>query len=285
VTRRLIVVDIETTGLNPGGHQILELCAIDLTAKDSEIYMAPHVSVTAIGSADYEALAINRYFERRVPQSMLSPEETTSSYDRLREILDGNTFGGCNPTFDAAFVSRKTSAVWHHRLADLSAYAAAALRLAPNELVGLDDICSRLGVVNEDPHSARGDARATAECFRRLYGRYDFGPQMPWEPKSLRHESKIVATEDPRGTTMTDVVERAEAALKFDREHCGWRPYVIELLAELKAARAQRDSLQELNNNQANLLTEAAERLGDARAENERLTRRLVGIPKGEGEY
>ena len=171
--RKLIVVDIETTGLDSNRHQIIEICAIDLTAKDHEFYMAPHVSTTALAAADYEALAVNRYFERRVPKSMLTPEETTASYGQLGELLYGNTFAGSNPAFDAQFLARITGAVWHHRLADVAAYAAPGFQLAPNQLVGLDEICRRLGVVNDEPHSARGDARATAECFRKLYDRYN----------------------------------------------------------------------------------------------------------------
>jgi DNA polymerase-3 subunit epsilon len=175
VTRKLIVVDVETTGLDPFCHQILELAAIDVES-GAEFYMAPSVSTSALGAADVEALAINRYYERRVPSGMLSHEETLSSYDRLRDMLRGNTFAGSNPRFDAAFIAKRTSEVWHHRLADLSSYSGAALRLAPHELVGLDQVCAALGVKNEEPHSALGDARATAECFRQLAAHYGAVP-------------------------------------------------------------------------------------------------------------
>lgn len=38
---------------------------------------------------------------------------------------------------------------------------------------------------------------------------------------------------------MTDIIERVETALAADREQCGWRPFVVELVVELKAAHAQ----------------------------------------------
>jgi hypothetical protein len=116
---------------------------------------------------------------------------------------------------------------------------------------------------------------AAANTIDELNTRYDFGEHMPWGSGSLRHEALIVQSEEePRqGTGMTDIIERAEAELSA-RSVPHWDfdfGVVRELIAELKAARAENDSLQELNNNQANLLTEAAERLGDARAEVDRL--------------
>lgn len=101
--------------------------------------------------------------------------ETTglnSQYAKLNEMLTGNTLAGCNPTFDAEFLTQAHHALsmspWHHRLADISAYAAGSLGIPANELLGLADICERLGVEQVAAHSALDDAKATAECFRKL---------------------------------------------------------------------------------------------------------------------
>lgn len=173
MTKQLIVVDCETTGLGADAR-ILEIAAINATTGE-ELYFVPHLSRQEIAYADPEALAINRYYERRVWEHMLDEESTHNEYLKLQEMLTENTFGGSNPRFDAQLVERQPriggvapiGAVWHHRLADVSAYACGALGLDPAEPPGLADICKQLNIPAPD-HSAYGDATATVECFRKL---------------------------------------------------------------------------------------------------------------------
>lgn len=172
MTRELVVVDLETTGLQVGFHVPLEIAAVNVhTGK--ELYFAPHVACEDLGNAAGDAMRINRYYERGVYEKMSTPNATHDFYGQLWEMLDGNTFGGSNPRFDAAMLMSVRSVSeqeepWHHRLADLSAYAGAALRLPPNALVSLGDVCKALNVDPGIAHSALDDAAATAECFRKL---------------------------------------------------------------------------------------------------------------------
>lgn len=171
MTRQLIIVDLETTGLDSTTYKILEVAAIN-TATDEIIHFAPHIEALDLGMADPIALQVNRYYERGAWKNRLPANATGDQYFKLAEMLKGNTFGGCNPRFDADFLTQTSHHLnpepWHYRLADLSAYAAGALGIPADDLIGLSDICERLGVENDDPHSALGDARATAECFRKL---------------------------------------------------------------------------------------------------------------------
>ena len=132
--------------------------------------MVPYVTQAQLTSAEPEALAINRYYERRVFSDMLeNAEANKNAFTWLANMLDGNVFAGANPAFDAPRIAKLIGVTpYHHRLADVSAYAAGVLGIPPTELPGLNKVCELLGVVNDDPHSALGDARATAECFRRL---------------------------------------------------------------------------------------------------------------------
>lgn len=173
--RSLIVVDIETTGLF-FTSKILAVAAVNVNTGE-EMCFAPHVHRQDLADADPDALRINRYYERAVYREMLCPIDTGIKYMNLQSMLRGHTFGGSNPTFDAERISRvtwnvaeslKVGDVWHHRLADLAAYAAGALGLPPTELPGLATVCKLLNVDNESEHSALGDARATAECFKKL---------------------------------------------------------------------------------------------------------------------
>lgn len=182
MTEHLFVVDLETTGLGAAAA-ILEVAVVNVWT-DDEVYFVPYVTPAAFGAAEPQAMAINRYYERRVFENALGFEETLNMFAGLQTALIGQTFGGSNPAFDATILARQQvaapaiadsavfglpmGAVWHHRLADLSAYAAGVLGLSLTELPGLSTVCELLDIRNEDPHSALGDARAAANCFRVL---------------------------------------------------------------------------------------------------------------------
>lgn len=177
--RDIIVVDTETTGLDIDEHTILEVAAINLSTGE-ELHFVPRIHPVELNHADPMALAINRYYERRLFEKTLDGGDTNESWRKLYEMLQRNTLAGSNPSFDAAMLRKVFGAKfsfdpapWHHRFADLSAYAAGALRIPLTALPGLDAVLSRLGIVNEAPHSALGDARATAEAFRVLMSQVD----------------------------------------------------------------------------------------------------------------
>jgi DNA polymerase-3 subunit epsilon len=165
--RQLIVVDVETTSLDTASCAILEVAAIN-PATGETLRFVPKVESGQLADAEPEALAVNRYYERQLFRETLSLDETRTSYHRLAHLLRGNILGGSNPRFDAAVLERKIGNIWHHRLADLSAYAAGVLGLPLTELPGLEKVCAALDIVNSEPHSALGDADATARCFMAL---------------------------------------------------------------------------------------------------------------------
>lgn len=165
MSRNLIVVDLETTGLGPQCAPI-EVAAINVDTGET-LEFVPYVDLSKV-SIEPQAFAINRYFERGVYDVMLNPDDTITAWSDLADILSGNTFAGSNPTFDAAMVARKVGTHWHYRLADLAAYAAPALGRDPSELPGLADVLDALKIENRCPHSALGDAEATAKAFEKL---------------------------------------------------------------------------------------------------------------------
>lgn len=171
MTRQIVVVDIETTGLHANA-KILEVAAVNVVTGE-ELYFAPHVDGDAFKWAEPQALQINRYFERGVWDDMLTRDATKDHWNKLEDMLVDATFAGSNPTFDSSRIP--IAEVWHHRLLDLSAYAAGTLGIHPGTLPGAHKVCELLGVVNEEEHSALGDARATAECIRKLMKLNDEG--------------------------------------------------------------------------------------------------------------
>jgi DNA polymerase III epsilon subunit-like protein len=178
VTRQLIVVDVETTGLDVETHHVLEVAAVNVETGE-ELYFVPALPEGALDNADGKALKINGYFQRDVYAHRLDVDASEKYWTQLWDWLDGNTLAGSNPSFDAAMLNRaqawnggprsaRRPSPWHHRLADLSAYAAGALNIDPTAMPGLEVVCRSLHVENSAPHSALGDARATAECFKKL---------------------------------------------------------------------------------------------------------------------
>lgn len=174
MSRRVIVVDVETTGLDVRFAQVLEVAAVDLRTGEL-LEFVPLLDRRFLNQVEPMAFAINRYYERRVFERELGDEETRARYRQLREMLSGATLAGVNPRFDAALLLRSFGILldtwtepWHHRLVDLSSYTAGALGVDPAELPGLDECCALLGVNREERHSATADALDTAACFDLL---------------------------------------------------------------------------------------------------------------------
>lgn len=172
---RVIIVDVETSGLDPEQHVVLEVAAIDLSDTGEGISFVPDHPNEWVRNADPVALSVNKYFERRVFDEQLTNMETRVHLRQLSQMLEQATVAGSNPSFDVTFL-RSLFAEHkvpfpriHHRLLDLSPYAAGALKLG-TRLPGLARVCELLDVDNTAPHTALGDARATADCLAALMG-------------------------------------------------------------------------------------------------------------------
>ncbi|QJD50461.1 DnaE-like DNA polymerase III [Mycobacterium phage Chris] len=174
MARQLIVVDLETTGLHDEAAP-LEVALLNVDTGESMRFV-PYVTVEQMNAAQPEALEFNRYCERALWREMLTEQQTAVAWDEAQEWLRGNTFAGSNPAFDSAIVARqlvsyeaflpeRVGRVWHHRLADLAAYAAGKFNVSPTELEGLDGVAERLCVSVVERHTAIGDAFATGLCF------------------------------------------------------------------------------------------------------------------------
>ncbi len=100
MSRQLIVVDTETTGLNPNTAAIIEIAAVNV-ATGEEVRFVPYVSPDQLAEASPEALHINRYYERALFREMLFSEHTTRAFTDLAVMLEGNTFGGSGPGLGA----------------------------------------------------------------------------------------------------------------------------------------------------------------------------------------
>lgn len=181
----LIVVDCETTGLDVSRHVVIEVAAVNVRTGEFLTFV-PMFDKRDLREASPEALAVNRYFERRVFRDMLSDAETRAAYERLWEMLRGNTFAGANARFDALMLSHAYGRLsgrwsgglavyepveepWRYRLLDVGSYAAGVLGENPSEVWSLNRVCEAVGVTRGEQHTAVADAQDAAQCLRRLY--------------------------------------------------------------------------------------------------------------------
>ena len=165
--RRVIVVDTETSGLLDT-DQVVECGWADLHTGEGAAFVPLHSTQWVLDHGDPYALELNGYRERL----QFAPRADATVVRTLADALNGAVLAGSNPAFDARhlptmFTRYGLAARWHHRLLDLSAYAAGKLRIDVRELPGLAEVCKRLGVDLPD-HTVKGDVTSTAMCFRAL---------------------------------------------------------------------------------------------------------------------
>lgn len=185
LNRRYVALDLETTSLDTRVAFPLEIAAVEIRLDDPGVYgrvltFVPYHVPGVLHRADPEALAVNRYYERRLFEQMSSSAATDQLIDELTTMLDGATLVGANPAYDADVLlawlrargRAKDAAPWHFRLYDVEVATAAALGL--DRIPGLST-CAEVWGLDTDPsvaHTAAGDAFLTADVFAAVYNHH-----------------------------------------------------------------------------------------------------------------
>lgn len=189
-TPRYVAVDLETTTLDTRLAEPLEVAAVPFDPWEPGVYTDSPLPLTfvpfhrpaVLHGADPAALAVNRYYERRLFESMLDPAATAAAADRLVELLDGATLVGANPAYDAAVLWEWISArrpdlgapPWHHRLYDVS--LATRVAQGMNRTPGLREAYQIMMLDHapreEDWHTALADAYAAADICAAVETRH-----------------------------------------------------------------------------------------------------------------
>ncbi len=181
----MIVVDVETTGLDPKKNSIVSIGAVDFYSPTNQFYQECRVWEGAEVTA--EALQVNGFTEEQVRDPRKSSlEEVITAYSKWLEMFIDITSGGENPSFDRDFLldSGKRYNInlgIGHRSVDLHTLCYTHQRqrgLNPplnkrRTDLNTDKILQYVGLPAEPkPHHALMGAKMEAEAFSRfIYGR------------------------------------------------------------------------------------------------------------------
>ena len=166
---RIVVVDTETTGLDPRINEMIEVAWFDMT-HDREIHSAivPHT----LADHSPEALRINRYMERDLGES-----ENWCDPHRLIPVLEavfeGAAIAGSHVSFDRDFITAWQPYVgtWAHTPLEIG--SAAMGFLGRRHPLRLREIPEALGLTRQPDHTAAGDVGVVVEALNRMWSQSD----------------------------------------------------------------------------------------------------------------
>lgn len=170
--RKLVFVDIETTGLDPEIHEIIEISCLIVDGETFEEVggFTEKIVPERIGLADPNAISISGYTQEGW-QNARSLQEVIQKF---AGTVPGGIITGWNVAFDWSFLEHAlkrlniNSDFDYHRLDVMSiAYGKLFPDLEVTEL-GLRKIAPKLGIEIDEKHGAEKDIRATYEVFKKL---------------------------------------------------------------------------------------------------------------------
>lgn len=177
--RDLVFFDIETTGLIPGTHEILEIAGVrlDIESLDEVASFEARVFPRRIETASPEALAINGYDAEAWKTTALPLE--VALFDFVEICKDQVTLVGHNPVFDWAFVRPALAefdllAEVDYHVIDTASLAWPIAMSGAIDRVKLAVLCDHLGIDNEGEHRALTDCRRAADAYRKMMRMYDW---------------------------------------------------------------------------------------------------------------
>ena len=181
----MIVIDTETTGLEPAIHALISVGAIDFENPDNQFY--EECGAWKGAHIDKKALEINGFLEKDIVGEGKQPiESLVLKFSAWASGIKEQTFAGENPSMDRDFMRasfQRAGANWFfaYRTFDLHSICYAHMIRAglvpPTERnhtgLNLDAILEYVGLPKRaGVHNAMEDAKLEAEAFSRLlYGK------------------------------------------------------------------------------------------------------------------
>lgn len=201
-----LVLDIETTGLDPTRCGILEIAAV--TSSGSRFYR--RVSINRGCYVEPDALAVNGID----PLDLGNGEDVLTVLSDFIDWLDGHDLinrwyiGGKNPNFDVEFLKSVWPSSWdiqyhdkfYRRTIDLHTLAAADQLVIrdtalPVGNIDLDEVYKSWGIDPEPkPHNALRGAIHTMQCFRVYFlprSGFDGGAFNAWLNDELTRDNQL----------------------------------------------------------------------------------------------
>jgi DNA polymerase-3 subunit epsilon len=174
----VVFVDCETTGLEAGEHEIIEIAAVRINpvTGDHVADLETLVFPTHPETASEDALRINGYDPERwaaAPAIALA-----SALERLNPLLAGACLAGQNPDFDYRFLEAgaratgiKLAKLGSYRKIDVSSLAWPLVMAGLIPSVGLETTTAFFKVPGEK-HRAMSDVHRAMAIYRRLVGTF-----------------------------------------------------------------------------------------------------------------
>ena len=182
---KLCVLDVETTGLDPNKHDIIEICCIylDSFVKPTDNFFHMFLTPLRPENIDYRALKANHTDKIEIMKRGVDPFKAADAFeDWFKEICGTKKIApiGHNYHFDMGFLkswlglnhyeyyfdyhTRDTMVIANY----LNDRADFRSEKYPYPKQSLQYLCNQLDVDNPSRHTAIGDCLATAECYRKL---------------------------------------------------------------------------------------------------------------------
>lgn len=165
-------VDVETTGLDPSRHELLEVAVVRVDVETMTVLSeySTLVAPERLGDAEPEALGICGFTKAGWKDALPLREAMLA----LAPQLEGTALGGHNVGFDWAFLEagfRRAGLpvphVDYHRL-DTASLAWPLVMGGDIQRVSLDDVAAYVGLERPKPHRALADAQCSFAVAERL---------------------------------------------------------------------------------------------------------------------
>lgn len=165
---RFAVVDLETTGLSPRRHQILQVAVVIIDADGHVIerwssLVRPRFGVwSRVGPRHIHGITRRR---------LIGAPRLTPVLHTVSSLLEGTVFTAHNAPFDASFLAAAAGrAGVELMLSPQVCTLQLSRRLDPDRSQShrLGDACARHGIPVTNPHDALADAEATAALLPHL---------------------------------------------------------------------------------------------------------------------